>query len=191
MWNFLPKKSFWLKTQGWSDSVQARNGFWYRTASCFWQSILAWESSSREQRGAGAGGSLPPPWGWPHTSQLPWKGVEVFSLHVVLFLGGGKAILGNSKMFLWLFLSPLQLVGLMVIKAFGLTSGRIMKTVSVISRSAATYSQNRNFLRVCVFFRFLFLQMNDTTLKHTICHLLGCCDPAPENEKHNSAFPEH
>lgn len=48
-----------------------------------------------------------PPWGRPDTSQSPRKGVQLFSLYITLFLGGGKAILGHSQMFLWLFLSPL------------------------------------------------------------------------------------
>lgn len=48
-----------------------------------------------------------PPWGWPHPPLSPPKGVQVFSLCIALFLGGGKAILSYTKMFLWLFLSLL------------------------------------------------------------------------------------
>lgn len=82
----------------------------------------------------------------------------------------------------------------MVIKAFGLTSGRIMKTASVTSKSAPIYSQYRIFFFFGVCVCFLIFVFTNGWCYVKIWYLplsLGCCDPAPEGEKHNSAFPEY
>lgn len=102
---FPPKKPFWLKTQGWSDSAEARNKFWYRTASYCWQNECSspgercWRTPCHQGRGCSLQGC-------PRGLKGLQRGRSIFSVHCSIFRRR-KAILGHSEMFLWLFLSPL------------------------------------------------------------------------------------